>query len=31
MEPKEEGEQDDIIGQYKNKNKPQDFKFFKFN
>ena len=30
MKPKEEGVQEDIIGQYQNKNKPQDFKYFKY-
>ena len=30
MLPKEEGEEEDIIGQYQNKNKPQDFKYFKY-
>jgi len=30
MEPKDEGEKEEIIGQYQNKNKPQDFKYFKY-
>ncbi len=30
MEPKDERENEEIIGQYQNKNKPQDFKYFKY-